>query len=52
MELESVAQMGFSFAVTAYLLYERSGALKENTAMLQSLKDVIASLCEKKKEAT
>jgi len=50
MELEAMAQMGFSFAVTAYLLYERSGALKENTAMLQRLKDVIEARLPKNKE--
>ena len=57
MEFEAMAQMGFSFAVTAWLLVENRTAILKNTESqnnlalaLVELKDRIAE-CPYKKEA-
>lgn len=51
--LNVITQQGFAIAVAIYLLYERTKMnaeltiiIKENTAAMVGLKDVIQKLCE------
>jgi hypothetical protein len=47
MELEAIAQMGFSFAVTAWLLIENRGALLKNTEAQNNLALALVALKER-----